>query len=175
MHITEIEEAAQVGIHPGRHSVVGEDTGIGFATQFLDSVIPLRDASHSDVVQYSIEIPMRYAECFAILQDGRKVSLVDRRRFVGWLGDSATRSYLFRKNLLHIELRTDVELQASQGLPGGVHDIILESGIRTIHSDANARTRHSDSERKFVGIDGSQVTLPGRRLTSIAAANRLRQ
>lgn len=175
MFVTEIEEAGQVGIQPGQHPLVSEDAGTDFATQFLDNVIPLRDASHCDVVRYSIEIPMRYAECFAILQDGRKVGLVDRRRFVGWLGDSTTRSYLFRKNLLHIELRTDADLQASQNAPGGVYDIILASGIRTIHSDANARTRQSDAERKFVGIDGSQVTLPGRRLMSIAAASRPRQ
>lgn len=175
MFVTEIEEAGQVGIQPGQRPLVNEDAGTDFATQFLDNVIPLRDASHCDVVRYSIEIPMRYAECFAILQDGRKVSLVHRRRFVGWLGDSAACSYLFRKNLLHIELRTDAEFRSSQGSPGGVYDIILASGIRTIHSDTNACTRQSDSERKFIGIDGSQVTLPGRRFTSIAAASRLRQ
>ncbi len=41
--------------------------------KILDEVIPLDGASHTDVVNYSVEIPLRYAECFALLCDGRKV------------------------------------------------------------------------------------------------------
>ena len=48
-------------------------------TKILDSLIPLRNASHADVVEYRVEIPMRYAECYAILTDGRRARLVEPR------------------------------------------------------------------------------------------------
>ena len=41
----------------------------------LDEAIPLQGASHADVAEYRVEIPMRYAECLAVLRDGRKVGL----------------------------------------------------------------------------------------------------
>mgnify|MGYP001824429162 FL=1 len=50
----------------------------------LDDAIPLQGASHADVCEYVVEIPMRYAECFALLNDGRKVGLKNPRQFVGW-------------------------------------------------------------------------------------------
>ena len=43
--------------------------------EFLDQAIPLKGASHADVVSYSVEIPMRYAEVLATLADGSKVKL----------------------------------------------------------------------------------------------------
>jgi hypothetical protein len=154
---------------------VHRDTGIEYATQFLDNVIPLRDASHAEVVRYTIEIPMRYAECFAILENGRKVGLTDRRRFIGWLGSDDKRSFLFRKNLLHIELRTDAQCEARQPAPGQVQDIILKAGTRTIRDRAGFRAQPNTAERKFIGVDGSQVTFPGRLWTSIKTAGPQRQ
>ena len=65
--------------------------------QMLDELLPLRGASHRDVVRYIVEIPMRYAECFALLRDGRKVGLADKRKFVGWSDDDQSRSFLFRR------------------------------------------------------------------------------
>ena len=132
---------------------------------YLDQVIPLKGASHADVVSYSVEIPMRYAECFATLRDGRKVRLADRRRFIGWSGDANKRALLFRKNLLHIELRTDKGLNGSAPGPGGICDIVLESAVRSVQT---AEQQQQDAERKFVGIDGSLVSLPGRRMARIS-------
>ena len=59
---------------------------IRYAIDFLDRAIPLSGASHADVVSYSVAIPMRYAECFGVLADGRKVRFADKRNFVGWSG-----------------------------------------------------------------------------------------
>jgi hypothetical protein len=50
-------------------------------TRILDELIPLRRGSHADVVEYRVEIPMRYAECHAILADGSRVAFRNPRRF----------------------------------------------------------------------------------------------
>lgn len=142
---------------------------------YLDQVIPLKGASHADVVSYSVEIPMRYAECFARLRDGRKVRLADRSRFIGWSGDDAKRSLLFRKNLLHIELCIDKGLNGSALGPGGISDIVLESAVRTVKTAEDSPCESHDAERKFIGIDGSLVTLPGRRMARISGAILTRQ
>ena len=183
-------ERSAAGYNPARGAAV-----IAYATDFLDRSIPLQGASHADVVRYSVEIPMRYAECFAELADGRKTGFADKRKFAGWSGYGAQKALLFKNNGLHVEIRTDPEHPIGRDAPGNVRDIILESAVTTIQDcedsvaavDAedkvnvyrnwlglmqgtleatfrkNGRTvtRRLNRERKFVGIDGSQVVLPG--------------
>jgi len=120
------------------------------ATDFLDRVIPLDGASHADVVNYTVETPTRYARCFAELADGRKVCFIKLRKFIGWAGSENKRSFLFRNNGLHIEIRTDLDDSGTRGVPGHVNDVILES----------AMTPDQNCARKFIGIDGRQVLLP---------------
>lgn len=59
-------------------------------------MIPLRGASHADVVGYGVDTPMRYSECYAQLADGRTVRLQDARQFIGWSNEGSERSLLFR-------------------------------------------------------------------------------
>ena len=118
------------------------------AVSLLDDLIPLRGASHNDVLEYSVEIPFRYAECYALLQDGRKVSLVEPRKFVGWSSYNPSRTLLFRVNGAHLEL--DVEDELAGQAPGKIHNIVLEA----------MALRCADRMRKFIGIDGGQVLLP---------------
>lgn len=73
-----------------------EENSMTDTTKFLDQAIPLEGASHSDVVHYSIAIPMRYAECMATLADGRRVPLRDARQLVGWSGPKSQRKLVFR-------------------------------------------------------------------------------
>jgi len=96
----------------------------------LDDTIPLQGASHADVVEYRVETPLRYAECFALLADGRKVSLQEPRKFVGWSGHDANRSLLFCCNGKHFEV-----------------------------PEAEPQHR-SSLARKFIGVDGDLVNLP---------------
>ena len=118
------------------------------AVTLLDDLIPLREASHTDVVEYSVEVPFRYAECFALLQDGRKVGLVEPRKFVGWSSYNPSRTLLFRVKGAHLEL--DIEEQLAGKAPGKVHNITLEA----------MALRCADTMRKFIGIDGDLVLLP---------------
>ena len=120
------------------------------ATDFLDRIIPLEDASHANVVRYTVEIPTRYARCFAEMTDGHKVPFVKLRKFIGWSGRANKRSFLFRNHGLHIEIQTDSEHRNGRGAPGQVSDVILES----------AMTDSRDCRRRFIGIDGSQIFLP---------------
>jgi hypothetical protein len=72
-------------------------------------MIPLAGASHAHAVDYAIVIPMRYAECFAILADGRRVRMHEPRQLVGWSGPAERRSFIFRKGDRGIEIRVDAE------------------------------------------------------------------
>ena len=118
------------------------------AVSLLDDLIPLRGASHTDVVEYSVEVPYRYAECYAILTDGRKVSLVEPRKFVGWSSHNPSRTLLFRVNGAHLEL--DVEDELAGHAPGKIHNIILEA----------VALRCANTMKKFIGVDGNLVLLP---------------
>ena len=114
----------------------------------LDDAIPLQGASHADVVEYVVETPMRYAECFALLSDGRKVGLQDPRGFVGWSRHDRDRSLLFRSRGKHYEVVVEASLLGQ--VPGCIRQVFLEAGSE----------RRSSLARKFIGIDGNLVVLP---------------
>ncbi len=63
---------------------------------FLDRTIPLCDGTHCDVVSYGVDTPMRYSEFYALMADGRKVRLRDKRQFVAWQRGSKEQRFLFR-------------------------------------------------------------------------------
>jgi len=67
-------------------------------SRHLDELIPLLGASHKDVVEYRVDIPMRYAEVVARLVDGTTARLRDARQFLGWHGRYANPSMLFTSN-----------------------------------------------------------------------------
>ena len=118
------------------------------AISLLDDLIPLRDASHTEVVEYSVEVPRRNAECYALLQDGRKVGLVEPWLFRGWSSHDPSRTLLFQVNGTHLEL--DVEDELTGKAPGKIHNIILEA----------VALRCANTMKKFIGIDGNLVLLP---------------
>lgn len=118
------------------------------AMKILDEVIPLDGASHTDVVKYSVEIPVRYAECFALLSDGRKVGLAEPRRFVGWSGNDPDKSLLFRNNGSHIELGVEGPVNGQDSV--NIRNLVVE----------DATARHSRTEKRFIGVDGHLILLP---------------
>ncbi len=114
----------------------------------LDDVIPLDGASHAEVDEYQVETPMCYAECFALLTDGRKVGLQNPRAFIGWSCHDRNRSFLFHSRGRHYEVVVEAGLRGRA--PGSVRTILQESGS----------AQHSNLARKFIGIDGELVILP---------------
>lgn len=65
------------------------------AAQYLDELIPLLGASHTEVVNYLVSVPMRYAEVRARLANGRTARLADAKQFLGWRGYGANPTLLF--------------------------------------------------------------------------------
>jgi hypothetical protein len=112
----------------------------------LDNAVPLQGASHADVVEYCIEAPMRFAECLALLADGRKVGLQNPCQFVGW----SSESLLFNSNGKHCEVAVESDLEGrGQGC------------IRVVFLEEKSE-RRSTAARSFIGIDGDLVNLPTR-------------
>lgn len=110
----------------------------------LDNVVPLQGASHADVVEYCIEAPIRYAECLALLADGRKVGLRNPCQFVGW----SSESLLFNNNGKHCEVASDN------------HAHRHGQGCMRVVFHGEKSERRATSLRKFIGIDGDLVNLP---------------
>lgn len=116
--------------------------------RILDDLIPLQGASHADVVEYRVEIPMRYAECHAVLADGTKARFVEPRKFLGWSSHDARRSLLFRNNDITLEVEVDnlaIERECST-----VRSINLQAAVR----------EGANRIKKFIGIDGDLLILP---------------
>ena len=125
------------------------DTGLlENTTRILDDIIPLRGASHADVVEYRVEIPMRYAECHAILADGSTARFVEPRKFLGWSSHDARRSLLFRNNDITLEVEVDNQAVTMQ-----------KSTVRSINLQAALR-QGANRLKKFIAIDGDLLTLP---------------
>lgn len=116
--------------------------------KILDNLIPLRGASHADVVEYHVEIPMRYAECHAVMADGSKVRFLNPRKFLGWSSHDARRSLLFRNN--DITLEVEVDNRASERENSTVRSINLQAAVR----------QGANRIKKFIGIDGDLLILP---------------
>ena len=140
-------------------------------TDYLDRVIPLDGASHAEVLKYTVEIPMRYAICFAILADGRKVKLRDYRKFLGWSGWGKQRSYLFRSDDQYIEVRTNLDQAPDRPVPGNICSIVLGSPVSedqsaqlyfaAVRQDRQSMPPILNEERKFIAPDGDQLVLTG--------------
>ena len=114
----------------------------------LDDAIPLKNASHADVVEYVVESPLRYAKCFALLGNGRKVGLQNPRQFVGWSAHDRDRSLLFCSKGKHYEVAVEADLLGQSA--GCIRTVFLESKT----------AGRSDLGRKFIGVDGGVVILP---------------
>ena len=140
--------------HPGILTTAPRQGGKGDAgllentARILDSLIPLRNASHADVVEYRVQIPMRYAECVAVLADGRTARFAEPRKFLGWSSHDERRSLLFRHH--GITLEVEVDNLAAERARGTVRRINLQAAFR----------EGASRLKKFIGIDGGLIIVP---------------
>jgi hypothetical protein len=140
--------------HPGisvtaqHHGAQGDAGLLENTARILDSLVPLRNASHADVVEYRVQIPMRYAECVAVLTDGRTARFVEPRKFMGWSSHDDRRSLLFRHH--GITLEVEVDNLATRRARSTVRRINLQAAFR------EGATRL----KKFIGIDGGLIIVP---------------
>ncbi|MHC4709137.1 MAG: malate synthase G [Planctomycetota bacterium] len=121
------------GLHRGNtYNPKRGDAVIGYAAQFLDRTLPLKNGSHSDVSSYRVETVWRKAECIAMLNDGSETRLQNAWQFIAYSGREAKRSLLFRNNGLHIEIQIDPDHPVGRKATANVSDIILEAAVTTI-------------------------------------------
>jgi len=118
--------------------------------KFLDQMIPLKGASHSEAVSYGVDTPMRYSECFAKLADGRVVRLKDSRQFIGWSGMNGSRRLLFRSDAGRILIPASVSQQQTtrERRSSGLHKFITRDGgllfVRRLGQDIARHARLAD-------------------------------
>ena len=101
------------------------------AAKYLDEIIPLIGASHTEVVDYLVSVPMRYAEVKARLANGRTARLANAKQFLGWRGYGANPTMLFKC---------------------GDRRVVIDTGRR-------ADLGRDLSETKFIARDGGQVAM----------------
>lgn len=138
---------------------------VNHTVSFLDWTIPLKGASHNDVVRYDVVTIWRNAECIATLGDGRKIKLRDKWQFVGYTGNNPVRRLLFCSNGSHVEVRIDSDelVVAVEAHDTGfsLHKQFA-SVKRTLAalftSNGDSLIRVLNCERTYTAVDGSLVS-----------------
>ncbi len=119
---------------------------IQFATQFLDDVVPLANASHADATNYTVS----QRQLMVRLKNNEETTLKNTGQFAGYFGDADTPSLvLFRNNNLHIELHIDFQHPVGKAHSAGIKDVVLEAAVTTIQ----------DLEDSVAAVDGTDKTL----------------
>jgi hypothetical protein len=72
----------------------------------LDKLVPLSGASHCEVIDYTVNIPTRYAVVQARLASGKTARLANGRQFLGWTGYGSNPTLLFNCGDRNIVLYT---------------------------------------------------------------------
>ena len=132
----------QINYDPQRGQLV-----IDYALNFIDKVIPIKNASHSEVNNYFVEFYNDEYVLNAILKDGGKSQLKNSQQFIGWSDEDKSQSLLFKNNYLHIELKIDSNDPIAKESTGNICDIFLESAVTTI-MDCEDSVAAVDSEDK---------------------------
>lgn len=79
----------------------------------LDNLVPLSGASHCEVVDYKVRVPMRYAEVEARLASGKTTRLANAKQFLGWTGYGSNPTLLFGCGDRNIVLETGTDNASS--------------------------------------------------------------
>ncbi len=137
------------------------------SASFLDSNIPLKDASHTDVVSYSVETIWHKAECIATLACGRRVKLHDAWQFIGYTGHNPARFMLFLCSGRHVEVQIDTR-RAVVGVEQNQRAGAFRHWFRTLLArfaiDLGVQSMQAktlDRNRVYTTIHGGQFTLAG--------------
>ena len=118
--------------------------------QYLDDIVPLDGASHSQVSAYGIGVSDQgVRQLRAILDDGGNTGLQDPSQFVGYVNEEDPSSLLLKHNNLHIDILIDREDPVGAVHPAGVKGVDLESAITTIQ-DCEDSVAAVDAEDKCV-------------------------
>lgn len=135
------------------------------STEFLDRKLPLVGASHADVVNYSVDVPLSFASCFATLTDGRKVRFRESGKFLGWSDAGRKRTLLFRSGRRRIEIHTNTSLPAGHIRSGrrcrvvSWPSLMLGGNDLLIRRDRDQLKSREQGARKFIARDGGLLII----------------
>lgn len=119
---------------------------IQFAREFLDQVVPLKRASHSDATKYFIAD----GKLTILLRNEQMTSLQDQSKCLGYQGTAEEPSaILLKNNKLHLEIQIDPTHPIGQTDQAGIKDILLESALTTI-MDCEDSVAAVDAEDKVL-------------------------
>jgi len=162
MHANVLETAS----HRQHGTRERRQVAVNCMARYLDEAIPLQDASHADVVHYSVETIWRKAECIATLADGRRAKLHDAWQFIGYRGRDSAQRLLFRSNGLHIEVQIDAEqlLVAAEANDSGYFLRNWFGFLRSTLAAMSTGSRTSrpgrlNKDRIYTAVDGRQISL----------------
>ena len=141
------------GYNPGRGQQV-----IEIARQWLDTIAPLSQGSHSHSSNYQIDS----GELIVTLSDGSQVGLEDPQQYQGYQGNiEAPSAIVLRHNGLHVELQIDPMHPIGQTDPAGLKDILMEAALTTI----------MDCEDSVAAVDAEDKTLVYRNWLGLMQGN----
>jgi len=93
---------------------------------FLDTVVPLSEGSHADVLSYTVE----RTGFIAVLANGTRVELKDPSQFAAYQGrPSEPSSILLTDKGLYVELKLDKRNPVGKEDKAGLADIVLEASV----------------------------------------------
>ena len=119
---------------------------ITFAKQLLDTHLPLHEASHRQVTQYTVNNGQLQCQ----LDHGQVALLAEPTQFVGFQGDGkAPKTLLLKHNNLHLELHIDREHIIGASDLAGLKDIVMEAAVSTI-MDCEDSVTAVDAEDKVI-------------------------
>lgn len=130
----------------GGYNPIRGNAVVSRARQWLDSIAPLAQGEHDDVVGYGIVND----ELTAQLNSGETTTLREPEQLVGYKGDiNQPSALLIQHNGLHAEIQFDPDHPVAKSDPAGIKDIVLESALTTI----------MDCEDSVAAVDAEDKTL----------------
>jgi malate synthase len=130
------------GYNPVRGAAV-----VRYATEFLDTTLPLEGVSHADVNEYGLNRSDDGDVFLACLANGNAAGLADPGQYAGHRDEDGRRTYLFCNHGLHIELVVDPGHPVGKSATANLADVILESAVTTIQ-DCEDSVAAVDAEDK---------------------------
>ena len=100
---------------------------VAWAAEFLDTTVPLKTISHTEVSEYFREGKELMARSASGVHGFK-----DPHVFVGYAEEGATATYMLRHNGLHIGLLIDPSHPVGRDSAAGLRDVLLESALTAI-------------------------------------------
>jgi malate synthase len=130
----------------GNYNPVRGQKVIAYAKRFLDSAVPLKEQSYSDIKRFSIEQGMLKVH----FSDNNESVLLNQDQFVGYQGnENNPDAILLKNNDIHLEIQIDPSNPIGKTDPAGIKDVYVESAITTI-MDFEDSVAAVDAEDKVI-------------------------